>query len=176
MKLNLILPAALLLAVTNSTCAEYLFTWHQNAPFPPPIFHASFVVTDAEMLPGATFSSDTFRNSITFDSLSGVTYHGNDPVWDSVEGTFSPFYLNFTLHQPVSGTWLDLVTAPPPGTMAVIDEFSNTGRLYHEAGYWTYTQIPEPSWLGLMCLGGVGYLIQGRKRAPVSPGTSFRKS
>jgi hypothetical protein len=163
MKLNLFCPAALLLAAANSVCAEFLFTWHQNAPFPPPIFHGSFLVTDAEMLPGATFSSDTFRNSITFTSLSGVTYHGNDPGWDSVTGTFSPFYLDFTLHQPSSGTWLDIMTAPPPGTSGVIYEFSSGGPLYHEDGYWTYTQVPEPAFASLLCLGGIIWLASRGK-------------
>src|SRR6267143_4362119 len=47
-----------------------LFTWHGNSNY----FQSSFILTDAEMQPGATFSSTEFTNSVHVDSLSGVSY------------------------------------------------------------------------------------------------------
>src|SRR6266516_792985 len=66
----------LLLAILTFPTASFaqgtfLFTWHGQSNY----FQASFILTDAEMQPGATFSSPEFTNSVSINSLSSISYN-----------------------------------------------------------------------------------------------------
>src|SRR5712675_962769 len=80
--------ACVLLAIcANRAHAQgtFLFTWHGNSNF----FQASFEVTASEMQPGGHFTSLTFYDSISVDSLSGIHYsYGSTGI---ANGDANPF-------------------------------------------------------------------------------------
>ena len=91
------LAALLLIGLCSVSAAlgqgTYEFTWHGNSNF----FQASFEVTDAEMQSGAVFNSALFYNSIAITSLSGITYHADNPSDYVARGTYadgSTWYLH----------------------------------------------------------------------------------
>jgi hypothetical protein len=150
------------LCVTLDANADYLWTWHYVYPqFQK--FQASFEVTDEEMQPGATFSSDLFHNTIEVDSLSGVQYRGNDPTWSDSSGAFSPnFELFMNLHDSSHTITLG-VAATGPNFEGNIYEFFPGGTTIQEHGWWTFQQIPEPSVLAVLAVAGAVWAVKRRR-------------
>src|SRR4051812_39894870 len=79
----------LILSLGLSARGDYQFTWHYVYP-QLQRFQGSFEVTDAEMLPGASFSSDLFHTSISITSPENIIYRADDPVWSDTSGSFAP--------------------------------------------------------------------------------------
>jgi hypothetical protein len=150
--------------------ADYLFTWHNIYPFLPQQFHGSFEVTDAEMQPGAAWGTDLFRHSIAITDPNGITYNA-EPSWSSVGGNAGPSYLiNFILHDP-SHTMSMTVVATGEGIAPIsggVTEFFPSGNPspLSESGYWTFQQVPEPSIIGLLSLGALGWFTCRKQRSP----------
>src|SRR6266496_2860327 len=91
LKVGWVLVLALLCSSEAFAQGTFRFTWHGNSNF----FQASFVVTAAEFQPGGHFTSQTFYDSISVDSLSGVHYsYGTTGIAD---GDASPFALTINL-------------------------------------------------------------------------------
>jgi hypothetical protein len=150
----------LFLPLASFAQGTFLFTWHGQSNY----FQASFILTDAEMQPGTGFSSPEFTNSLAVDSLSGHSYSiKNDSAL--ITGGVNPWSFGFTFVDFNTGLEL-LVRAgePPRGAMAgVIFEQPMSGpQLYAESGFWTYSQIPEPS---VAALAGLGLLLAGKAKA-----------
>ena len=129
----------------------FLFTWHGQSNY----FQASFILTDAEMQPGATFSSPEFTNSVHIDSLSGFTYNAKNDE-SLFGGGVNPWAWHITFVDFNDG--MEIVAGggePPRGAMAgFINEKPISGnQLYFDTGYWSYTAIPEPSIATLSSLG-----------------------
>ena len=163
---RLILSVALGLALAGVAQGQgtFLFTWHGNSNF----FNASFLVTDAEMQPGAGFSSPEFTNSLNLSSLSGHSYSIKD---DStlITGGVNPWSFGFTFVDFNTGLEL-LVRAgePPRGAMAgaIFEQPMSGPQLYAEGGFWTYTAIPEPSVVSLAVAGAACFAFRrGRARS-----------
>jgi hypothetical protein len=136
----------------------FLFQWHGNSNY----FQASFILTDAELQPGAGFSSPDFTNSLVVDSLSGHSYSiKNDS--SLILGGVNPWSFGFTFVDFNTGLEL-LVRAgePPRGAMAgvIIEKPMSGPELYGESGFWTYSQIPEPSAASLAVAGAVCFAIR----------------
>jgi hypothetical protein len=146
---------ALGLFCANAVFAQgtVLFTWHGQSNF----FQASFEVTAAEMQPGAIWNSDAFSNSITITSLSGATYHNDNPYDYAAGGTYAngtgPYFSTALLN---FGTSTEVLVSS-----ALIHERSfSGGDIYFEPGYWTYTAIPERSVASLLALGAVVWRLK----------------
>lgn len=138
-----------------------LFTWHGQSNY----FQTSFILTDAEMQPGATFSSLEFTNSVHVDSLSGVSYHfqnGNTLIGGGVNPwNFEVIFIDFD-----HGTEMFIRSLSfPPGSMSgTMDEQTMSGQeIYFEPGYWTYSQIPEPSTISLIGAGLILWTLKKRE-------------
>ncbi len=127
------------------------------------------------MQQGATFGSDLFRNSILVTSPEGITFHGNDPVWDNPTGQYGPpFDIALDLHDDSHTISLSAIgesdTVPPfyngPGTLeGKIYEYFPSGDVTFESGWWSYQQIPEPSSLGFVGAIAVALAALRRQRA-----------
>jgi hypothetical protein len=122
------------------------FVWHGNSNF----FNASFQVTDAEMQAGALFGSSMFYNSLSVTSLSGVAYqYGGGGL---ALGQGNPFAISIDLLNFTTSTEVHLGAGGD--FHGVIQEKPFSGPdIYNEAGYWTYSAIPEPSAGALTSLG-----------------------
>src|SRR6266481_10091123 len=143
-----------LLPVASFAQGTFLFQWHGNSNY----FQSSFILTDAEMQPGATFSSTEFTNSIAVDSLSGESYRYKDGSTLFGGGvnpwSFSVIFVDFD-----HSTEMFIHSLPfPPGAMSgtMMEQTMSGQTLYFEQGFWTYSQIPEPS---VAALSGLGLLI-----------------
>lgn len=139
-----------------------LFTWHGNSNF----FQASFEVTAAEMQPGGHFTSQTFYDSISVDSLSGVHYtYGTTGIAD---GDGSPFALTIDLIDLNRGTEVHLGAGYD--MQGIVDEKPFSGAtLYGEVGYWTYSYIPEPSTASLFLLGAAALIVSKKRKGLKGP-------
>jgi hypothetical protein len=158
---KLILLISLLSAAINSSLGQgtVLFTWHGNSNF----FQASFMVTAAEMQPGGHFTSQTFYDSISVDSLSGVHYsYGTTGIAD---GDSNPFSLSIDLVDFGRSTEVHLGAGDD--FQGIIDEkpFSGSSHLYTELGYWTYSYVPEPSAISLAMVGAGLWLATKRRKS-----------
>jgi hypothetical protein len=128
-----------------------LFTWHGNSNF----FNASFEVNNDEVLPGSTFSSQLFQHSIAVTNPIGQTYLSNDGT-SSEHGSFYPWNLSVQMVDFQRGTELFMSGGnqfgSPYRTAGVIwEQYSSaTDYLWFETGYWSSTQIPEPSVTALL--------------------------
>jgi hypothetical protein len=151
-----ILLLALFLPLASFAQGTFLFTWHGQSNF----FQASFELTAADMLPGGRFTSQLFYNSMTVDSLSGESYHGGTSA-SAGSGGFYPdapgFFLSFQLND--FNTQMEVLVSD-----ALIHEkpFSG-GDVYFEPGYWTYSEIPEPSTMTLIALGATVVTLKSLK-------------
>src|SRR5712672_2433022 len=147
----------LALPVASFAQGTFQFTWHGNSNY----FQASFVVTDAEMQPGAMFSSPDFTNSAQVDSLSGFSYNLKDNP-NFILGGLNPWSWEIAMFDFNRGTEIFLNGGEPPrgGKAGTIEEKPMSGSdLFFEQGFWTVTEIPEPS---VGALSGLALLI-GRK-------------
>lgn len=159
--LKLLLPLVLL-PVASFAQGTFLFTWHGQSNF----FQASFEVTQAEMQPGAQLGSSLFFNSISFtSSLSGVSYKYNSSL-DPVGGGLNPWSWGMILYNTQTGTQINVSGGEPPvgAIQGLIIEhpFQPSQDFYHtEGGFWTYSQIPEPSTVSLSTFGLLTFI--GRK-------------
>jgi hypothetical protein len=155
-----ILLLALFLPVASFAQGTFLFTWHGQSNY----FQASFILTVAEMQPGATFSSPEFTNSVHVDSLSGINYNATDDA-SLFGGGVNPWGFHITFVDFNRGIEVIVGAGEPPrGAMAgSIEERPMSGpELYFETGYWTYTAIPEPS---VAALSGLGLLMLKKSKA-----------
>lgn len=141
----------LLLPLASSAQGTFLLTWHGNSNY----FQASFVVTDAEMQPGAMFSSPDFTNSVQVDSLSGVSYNLKDNP-NFILGGLNPWSWEIAMFDFNRGTEIFLNAGEPPrgGMAGTIEEKPMSGSdLFFERGFWTVAEIPEPSSATLSTFG-----------------------
>ena len=138
--------------------ADYLWTWHGDLN----LFQGSFEVTDAEMLAGAQFGSSLFTNSVSINSLDGITYHANNS-YALYAGTANPS-LNLTLVLADEGTLSQLTVRVVPNQASFITEDSPLpfGKGF-ENGVWTAQYIPEPSAVALLAVGGILCLVAVRR-------------
>jgi hypothetical protein len=139
----------------------FQFTWHGQSNY----FQSSFILTDAEMQPGATFSSPEFTNSIGVDSLSGESYRYNAGS-TSFDGGVNPwsFGVVFVDFDHSTEMFIHSVAFPPGSMSGTMDEQTMSGQtLYFEQGFWTYTAIPEPSIAALSTLGLITFLGRNYK-------------
>ena len=139
-----------------------LFTWHGDSNY----FQASFIVTDAEMQPGATFSSLEFTNSVHVDSLSGFTYNAKDDE-HSFLGGLNPwgFHVTFVNFDTGMELLMRSLSFPYTGLAGSIQEKPMFGtELYYENGYWTSSAIPEPS-IDALSIAALGCFFVMRRRA-----------
>jgi hypothetical protein len=158
----LLVGISFFLSCSANAQGTVLFIWHGNSNY----FQASFVLTDAEMQQGATFSSPEFFNSVSVRSLSGIAY-SYDPSQSLILGGTHPWAFNFSFFDNTHGTELFVRAGEPPrGAMAgSIEEKPFSGAdLYFEVGHWTYALIPEPSAAGLLMLGAVFWRSKCCKR------------
>jgi hypothetical protein len=144
-----------------SAQGTFLFQWHGQSNY----FQSSFIITDAEMQPGATFSSPEFTNSIAVDSLSGESYRykeGSTLFGGGVNPwSFSVIFVDFD-----HSTEMFIHSIPfPPGAMwgTMMEQTMSGQTLYFEQGFWTYSQIPEPSSTALISLGAIVWIGKGFK-------------
>ena len=136
----------------------YLFTWHGNSNF----FQASFQLTEAEVQPGAHFTSQLFLNSMSVTDPAGFAYHGGDSSSDGTGAFYSDrpgWWMTFQLNDFGKGT--EVVVSD-----GLIHEEPFLGAdMWFEAGHWTMAYIPEPSAVGLFGVGvAVWTLWQRRSR------------
>jgi hypothetical protein len=136
-------------AVASVVRADYLFTWDGNSN----LFKASFEVTDAEMQPGANFTSSLFTGSISVTGPNGITYH--DTGEGIVLGSFSPFQLDCQLWQDNNNSYIEVDAGPPNGMNGII-----SGNNVEEFGIWSFTYIPEPSVTALLAIGFLLWLVR----------------
>src|SRR6266481_3028003 len=157
-----------LLPVASFAQGTFLFQWHGNSNY----FQSSFIITDAEMQPGATFSSPEFTNSVQVDSLSGISYRyrdGNTLFGGGVNPwSFSMIFVDFDHNTEmfVHGGGF------PPGAMAgtMMEQTIPGQTLYFEQGFWSYSAIPEPSSESLLVVGlGLWVFRKGRGSISRSP-------
>jgi hypothetical protein len=162
----------LLLPLASIAQGTFLFTWHGNSNF----FQASFVVTAAEMQDGAGFSSPEFTNSLVVNSLSGATYSikNNETL---ILGDVNPWDFNFTFVDFDRGMELFVRTASFPigGMTGSIEEKPLSGSdLFYERGFWTFSEIPEPSTLSLVIVGVTIWGLKKRERQHRRPSPKRR--
>lgn len=151
-----------ILAFPTASFAQgtFQFTWHGNSNY----FQASFVVTGAEMQPGAMFSSPDFTNSVQVDSLSGISYNLKDNS-NFILGGVNPWSWEIAMFDFNRGTEIFLNGGEPPrgGMVGTIEEKPMSGSdLFFERGFWTVMEIPEPS---VAALAGLGLLLAGKAKA-----------
>jgi hypothetical protein len=162
-----ILLLCLFLPLASFAQGTFLFQWHGNSNF----FQASFVVTVAEMQDGAGFSSPEFTNSLVVSSLSGATYSikNNGTL---ILGDVNPWDFNFTFVDFDRGMELFVRTASFPigGMTGSIEEKPFSGSdLFYERGFWTFSEIPEPSTLSLVIVGVTIWGLKKKGEAALPP-------
>ncbi len=133
-----------------------LFTWHGQNNY----FQASFILTAAEMEPGASFSSPDFTNSVEFSSISGFSYNAKDDE-SLFAGGANPWGWRITLVDFNHGMEIIAGGSEPPTMGGFINEKPLSGnQLYFDTGFWTYAQIPEPSVTALAVAGAICFAIR----------------
>jgi len=158
-KLSCLITLGLFCANSAFAQGTVLFTWHGNSNF----FQAGFMVTAAEFQPGGHFTSQTFYDSISVDSLAGVHYsYGTTGIAD---GDASPFALTIDLVDFGRSTEVHLGAGDD--FQGIIDEkpFSGSSHLYTELGYWTYAYVPEPSAISLEIAGASLWRATKRRKS-----------
>jgi hypothetical protein len=131
---------------------QYLWTWNGDSG----LFQGSFETTADEMQPNAITGNGLFNLSIT--SPTGV--------WLSNLGSGDQTLFNYinsdTYGITVFGDNGLSLAAGSDGMSELLD--GNT-TLFGEAGYWSITEIPEPSILALLVAGAVTYIsVRNRSR------------
>jgi hypothetical protein len=155
-----LLLAIFILPVCSFAQGTFLFQWHGQSNY----FQSSFIITDAEMQPGATFSSPEFTNSIAVDSLSGESYRYKDGS-TLFGGGVNPWSFSVIFVDFEHSTEMFTHSLPfPPGAMSgtMMEQTMSGQTLYFEQGFCTYSQIPEPS---VAALAGLGLLLAGKAKA-----------
>jgi hypothetical protein len=147
-----LLLAILILPVCAFAQGTFLFQWHGQSNF----FQASFELTASEMQPGAVFNSPLFYSSIEVTSLDGIVYHGTPPDNFATGDYMSGFELAFHLNDFAHGMELSAGASGSGMTGVMHEKPFSGGDLYFETGYWTYSEIPEPS---VAALSGIGVLL-----------------
>lgn len=143
------------LCATLGARADYLFTWHGDSN----VFQASFEVTGDELQPGAVFNSPLFLNSMAVTNPLGQIYQATDAN-SGRSGSYVPWVLGYQINDFQRNTELLIHSGEYAGsthrTSTEIQEqtFSGVG-IFSERGYWSFSQIPEPSVFALLTLGGV---------------------
>lgn len=161
-----LLILVLFIPFASSAQGTFQFTWHGQSNY----FQASFILTDAEMQPGATFSSPEFTNSIAVDSLSGESYRYKDGS-TLFDGGVNPWSFEVVFVDFDHGTELFVHSlAFPPGAMVgtMMEQTMSGQTLYFEQGFWTYSQIPEPSTVSLIAVGTLFFLFR-KGRGSMTP-------
>jgi len=153
-----VLLLALFFPLASFAQGTFLFTWHGQSNF----FQASFELTAAEMQPGAVFNSPLFYSSIEVTSLDGITYHGTPPDNFAAGDYISGFELALHLNDFAHGMELSAGASGASMTGVMHEKPFSGGDLYFETGYWTYSEIPEPSSAILLTAGCI--LLMHRKR------------
>jgi hypothetical protein len=121
-------------------------------------------VTAAEMQAGAGLSSSEFTNSVSANSLSGISYNLKDDS-NFIIGGINPWSWEIGMLDFNHGTEIFLNTSTLPlGSMSgTIEEKPFSGSdLFFERGYWTYAEIPEPSVIILFIAGVCLFLLKER--------------
>jgi hypothetical protein len=156
MKLRLLIPILLFFSAAQLThgqgTPQYLWTWNGDSG----LFQGGFETTADEMQPNAMVGNGLFNLSIT--SPTGV--------WLSNLGTGDQTLFNYinsdTYGITVFGdNGLSLVA----GSDGMSELLGGNTTLFGEAGYWSITEIPEPSAVTLLIVGtGICAFIQNRVR------------
>jgi hypothetical protein len=136
----------------------FSFTWHGQSNY----FQASFILTDAEMQPGAVFSSPDFTNSVSVKNPSGVSYNFKDDSTFTIGGV-NPWSWEIGMIDFARGSEIFMNGGEPPrgGMAGTIEEKLISGSdLFYEKGFWTVTSVPEPS---LAALASIGVLFAAKK-------------
>jgi hypothetical protein len=124
-------------------------------------FQASFQLTEGEFQPGARFASQTFFNSMSVSSLSGIYYQGGTGSSSGTGGVYpddSGWWMTFQINDFGHGTEM-LVSD------SILHEKPFSGPdMFFETGYWTYLQIPEPSAFALCGVGIMSAFCAARRR------------
>jgi hypothetical protein len=152
-----------LYSATTLRAQDYLFTWHGDSNY----FHASFEVTSDDMMPGTNFESDLFYNSLSITNPLGQTYFSH--TYDYPYGSYIPWSLGVHLYDWQRYTRLDVdggpflgATRPMPGIIAESNQGYPYNTVWFEQGYWSVSQIPEPSVLALLVFGLVIFIARRR--------------
>jgi hypothetical protein len=149
----------LFLPLASFAQGTFLFTWHGQSNY----FQASFILTAAEMQPGATFSSPDFTNSVQISSLSGFTYNAKNDE-SLFGGGANPWGWRITLVDFDHGMEIIAGGFEPPTMGGFINEKPIAGnQLYFDTGFWTYSEIPEPSIAALSGLGLLAFIGRNYK-------------
>ena len=156
-KMKIILVVVLVCVLAFVLWVDYLWTWHGDHDY----FQASFKVTDPEMLPNSRFTSPLFTNSISVNSLDGLSYHATDSADNFTVGGFGP-PLSLTLVLFKAATTSRLSVRVVPGQVSFIDEFSPLPNGQNgETGFWSYEHIvPKPSSPALFAIGAIACAIK----------------
>jgi len=144
----------LFLPLASFAQGTMLFSWHGQSN----LFQGSFQISETQMQPGAPLGSSVFFNSISFtSSLSGSSYV-YDIQNDNTLGSVNPWVFVIDLFDTTHGTQLTIYGGEPPvgGRAGSIDEhpvISGPYFDYTENGYFSVSQIPEPSTATLATIG-----------------------
>jgi hypothetical protein len=155
---RLVVLAGLLLgniAATGFAQGTVVFTWHGDSGY----FHASFQVTDAEMLPGATWSSPLFLNSLAATNPLGFSYHGGDSSSAGSGGVYpnGSFWVGNDFIDFGRGAELH------EGTGVMFEKPISGSITWFEGGHWTYAETPEPSSTALITLAAALWAYKSAK-------------
>jgi len=156
--LNTLKVVLVLLAPFSVLAQGYVFTWHGDSGY----FQASFEVTAAEMQPGSTFNSSLFTNSIAISSLDGLLYTATNTPNPMIGATYTPpIQLSFILIDQATLSRIEATAVPGQGSSIVEDSPLPNGR-HGESGFWTFSQVPEPSLGAMLALGSVMFYAKRR--------------
>jgi hypothetical protein len=128
---------------------QYLWTWYGDSG----LFQGSFETTADEMQP----------NAVTGNGLFNLSINGPDHGWVSNLGTgdhtiftyYSSDSFGITVYDP-SGE--ELVSNP----LGMSEQLGNE-TLFGEQGYWTITEIPEPSTVTVLVAGAATCIFIGNR-------------
>jgi hypothetical protein len=154
-----------LLAVPSALAqGTFQYTWHGASN----VFQASFQVTADENQPGQQFYSSTFLSSIAIVSPDGTIRYSDDPSPGDnfAYGQYGPpLRITLDLLKPQSQREVHAMGTGP--TWGLIQEFNLTDQslLYSENGFWTATEVPEPSSGLLIPFGIAAWFLLNRLRA-----------
>jgi len=101
----------------------------------------------------------------------GQTYRRGDSSGYG-SGSYVPWTLAFQLNDFQRSTELlihngEFANYPHRTSTEIREESFSGGGLFYERGFWTFSQIPEPSVPTLLFVGGTAYIARRRRRSRV---------
>jgi len=166
-QLKTILAATVVCAAAFVSHADYLWTWHGDSN----VFQASFEVTGDELQPGAVFNSPLFLSSMAVTNPLGQIYQATDAN-SGGSGSYVPWVLGYQINDFQRNTEVLIHSGDYEGsthrtsTETQEQTFSGVG-VFSERGYWSFTQIPEPSVSALLTVGGIALVTKRRQPGSV---------